>query len=238
MFEKFTDAARRVVVLAQEEARMLGHGHIGSEHLLLALVHETDGVAGEVFASMGVVLGPLRRQVLDAGGEGRSSTGGQIPFTPEAKGVLEGALRASRLRGDQHVGTAHLLLSLLEVPHGVAARILPGMGVDLSELEQQVVAARIHHRERFRMGGLTPSPAPPATQELTPAALDVQRILRAVASFQPVRSYHYLLALFDDSSSVAARVLASFGLDREIVQQRITEIGTEGTTDEFPSTEG
>jgi ATP-dependent Clp protease ATP-binding subunit ClpC len=109
MFEKFTDSARRVVVIAQTEARLLGHDYIGTEHLLLALVHTDsrsgpDSVAGEALASVGVSIEPLRQRVLDAVGEGWSTSGGHIPFTPGAKRVLEAAVDVSRRRGDQHVG--------------------------------------------------------------------------------------------------------------------------------------
>ena len=236
MFEKFTDSARRAVVLAQEEARLLGHDYIGTEHMFLALVHTDsrsgpESVAGEALASVGASTETLRQRVLAAVGEGWSTSEGHIPFTPGAKRVFEVALDISRRKGDQHISTAHLLLSLLSEPNGVPAQILSEMGVDLSALAQQVDAARIHHRERLRMGA--PSP-PPAAQELTVAALGVQRIVRAVASLQPLRSYHYLLALFDDQSSVAAQVLASFDIDRATVEQRIIEIGTAGTTDALP----
>jgi ATP-dependent Clp protease ATP-binding subunit ClpC len=236
MFEKMTSQAQGAIVLAQEVARGLGHHHIGSEHLLLALVHRPsnsgpESVAGEALASAGVSTQLLRPRVLAVVGEGWSAPVGFIPFTPGARRVLEEAANESRRRGDQHIGTAHLLVSLLHEPNGVAARVLAETGVDLAVLEQRVVAARIHHRERLQMAG----PSPPFnTQQLTSAALGVQRIVRAVASLQPLRSYHYLVALFDDSSSVAAKVLASFGLDREIVQQRITDMGTEGTTDALP----
>ena len=231
MFEKFTDRARRVVVLAQEEARLLGHQYIGTEHLLLGLVHETDSVAGEALSSAGVSLEAVRQRVLDVVGEGGGTPSGQIPFTPSAKIALEVALNLATRMGDDHVGTEHLVLSVLRQRDGVAAQIVADLGIDASTVEQHIVDARTEHRERVTLA--TPVP-PPAAQELTPAALGVQRIVRAVASLQPLRSYHYLLALFDDPSSVAAKVLASFDIDRATVEQRVTEIGTAGTSDELP----
>jgi ATP-dependent Clp protease ATP-binding subunit ClpA len=149
------------------------------------------------------------------------------------------AFNLAKDRGDDHVGTAHLLLSLLGQLDGVAAQLVAELGVDPTALAENVddklsvVDERTAQRERPTTE--TPAPRPVAVgQELTIAALGVQRIVRAVASLQPLRSYHYLLALFDDPSSVAAKVLVSLNIDRATVEQRIVEIGTAGTTDEFP----
>lgn len=231
MFEKFTDRARRVVVLAQEEARLLGHASIGSEHLLLGLVHESDSVAGQALTSAGVTLEALRRWVLDAVGDGGAAPSGPIPFTPSAKRSLEVALNLATRAGDDHVGTEHLLVSVLHQDDGLVAQIVADLGIDAATVEQHLIDARADHRERVHAA--TPEPTLVA-QELTPAALGVQRIVRAVASLQPLRSYHYLLALFDDPSSVAAKVLASFDIDRDTVARRITAMGIEGTTDVLP----
>lgn len=128
MFAKFTDKARRAVVLAQEEARLLGHHYIGTEHLLLALVHEPEGVAGEALASAGVTLTKARERVSALMGERGAVDdevggfrSGQIPFTPDAKRALERALNEATRLGDNYIGTGHMLLSLLRQPDGVAA---------------------------------------------------------------------------------------------------------------------
>ena len=231
MFEKFTDRARRVMVLAQEEARLLGHDFIGTGHLFLALVHEPDSVAGEALASAGLTLEVVRQRVTNDMGEGAGNPSGPIPFTPDAKSVLEGALHAATRLGDEYIGTAHLLLSLLRQPDDVATRIVAELGSDPTELAQRAINARADHRERLPMGATRQGAV---AQNLTPAALDVQRVVRAVASLQPLRSYHYLLALFHDPSSVAAKVLASLNIDRATVERCITEIGTAGTTDALP----
>jgi len=231
MFEKFTDRARRVVVLAQEEAQLLGHNYIGSEHLLLALIHDPESAAGDALASVGVSLEAVRRRVVDVVGDGGGSVTGHVPFTSRAKHVLESAVNEATRLGDDYVGTGHLLLSLLRLHDGVAAQIVTEMGTDTKALEQRVSAARTDQREPPQTGAAIPAAA---AQELTPAALGVQRIVRAVASLQPLRSYHYLLALFDDPTSVAAKVLASFDIDRATVERRIVAIGIAGTSDALP----
>jgi ATP-dependent Clp protease ATP-binding subunit ClpA len=231
MFERFTDRARRVVRLAQEEAWRLGHNYIGTEHLLLGLVHEPDTVAGEALASAGVSLEAVRRRVIEIVGEGGGITAGRIPFTPEAKRALERTLNEATRLGDNYIGTAHLLLSVLRQPDGDAAQIVVALGGDLEVLEQLVRIARTENRERVPVGSRSQSST---SRTLTPAAAGVKQAVLALTAAEPVRSYHYLLALFDDSSSVAAKVLASFDIDRATVEQRIAEIGTAGTTDELP----
>ena len=112
MFERFTDRARRVVVLAQEEARMLEHGYIGTEHLLLGLIHEGDGVAAKALEAMGINLGAVRQQVETIIGRGQHPPAGHIPFTPRAKRVLELSWRESDQMGHRYIGTEHILLGL------------------------------------------------------------------------------------------------------------------------------
>jgi ATP-dependent Clp protease ATP-binding subunit ClpC len=128
MFERFTDQARRVVVLAQEEARMLNHGHIGTEHLLLGLVHEGEGVAARALESLNISLPAVRREVEEIIGRGERPPSGHIPFTPEAKQALELSLRESNQLGHNYIGTEHLLLGLLREGEGVAAQVLVKMG--------------------------------------------------------------------------------------------------------------
>jgi len=139
MFERFTDRARRVVVLAQEEARMLDHGYIGTEHLLLGLIHEGDGVAARSLETMGINLDGVRQQVEEIIGRGKEPAAGHIPFTPRAKRVLELSLRESGQLGHNYIGTEHILLGLVREGEGVAAQVLVKLGADLSRVRQQVI---------------------------------------------------------------------------------------------------
>ena len=139
MFERFTDRARRVVVLAQEEARLLNHNDIGTEHLLLGLIHEGEGVAAKALESLGIRLGAVRSQVEEIIGQGQSAPGGHIPFTPRAKKVLELSLRESQQLGHNYIGTEHILLGLIREGEGVAAQVLVKLGADLPRVRQQVI---------------------------------------------------------------------------------------------------
>src|SRR6476660_5627120 len=139
MFERFTDRARRVVVLAQEEARMLNHNYIGTEHILLGLIHEGEGVAAKALESLGISLEAVRHQVEEIIGQGGSSPSGHIPFTPRAKKVLELSLREALQLGHNYIGTEHILLGLIREGEGVAAQVLVKLGADLSRVRQQVI---------------------------------------------------------------------------------------------------
>jgi hypothetical protein len=139
MFERFTDRARRVVVLAQEEARLLNHNHIGTEHILLGLVHEGEGVAYVALTELGISLEAVRAQVEEIIGQGQSAPTGHIPFTPRAKKVLELSLREALQLGHNYIGTEHILLGLIREGEGVAARVLVGLGADLDRVRGQVV---------------------------------------------------------------------------------------------------
>ena len=139
MFERFTDRARRVVVLAQEEARMLNHNYIGTEHILLGLIHEGEGVAATALESLGIVLEGVREQVEEIIGQGQQAPSGHIPFTPRAKKVLELSLREALQLGHNHIGTEHILLGLIREGEGVAAQVLVKLGADLNRVRQQVL---------------------------------------------------------------------------------------------------
>ena len=139
MFERFTDRARRVVVLAQEEARLLNHSYIGTEHILLGLIHEGEGVAAKAMESLGISLEAVRSQVEEIIGQGGSSPSGHIPFTPRAKKVLELSLREALQLGHNYIGTEHILLGLIREGEGVAAQVLVKLGADLSRVRQQVI---------------------------------------------------------------------------------------------------
>ena len=139
MFERFTDRARRVVVLAQEEARMLNHNYIGTEHILLGLIHEGEGVAAKALESLGISLEGVRQQVEEIIGQGQQAPSGHIPFTPRAKKVLELSLREALQLGHNYIGTEHILLGLIREGEGVAAQVLIKLGADLNRVRQQVL---------------------------------------------------------------------------------------------------
>ena len=139
MFERFTDRARRVVVLAQEEARMLNHNYIGTEHILLGLIHEGEGVAAKGLESLGISLEAVRAQVEEIIGQGQQAPSGHIPFTPRAKKVLELSLREALQLGHNYIGTEHILLGLIREGEGVAAQVLVKLGADLNRVRQQVI---------------------------------------------------------------------------------------------------
>jgi ATP-dependent Clp protease ATP-binding subunit ClpC len=139
VFERFTDRARRAIVLAQEDARLLDHNYIGTEHLLLGLIHEGDGVAAKALASLGISLTDARAQVEEIIGRGGQAPSPHIPFTPRAKKVLELALREALDLGHNYIGTEHILLGLIREGEGVAAQVLVRLGADLSRVRQQVI---------------------------------------------------------------------------------------------------
>ena len=139
MFERFTDRARRVTVLAQEEARMLGHNHIGTEHILLGLIGEGGGVAALALESLGISLEAVRQQVGGIIGQGQQEPSGHIPFTPRAKKVLELSLREALALGHNYIGTEHILLGLVRENEGVAARILLDFDADAEKIRNEII---------------------------------------------------------------------------------------------------
>ena len=145
MFERFTERARRVVVLAQEEARRLDHNYIGTEHILLGLIREGEGVAAKALESLGISLEAVRQQVKEIIGRGQQAPSGHIPFTPRAKKVLELSLREAQELGHNYIGTEHILLGLIREGSGVAAQVLVKLGADLTRARQQVVQL-LHNR--------------------------------------------------------------------------------------------
>ncbi len=139
MFERFTDRARRVVVLAQGEARRLDHNYIGTEHILLGLIHEGQGVAAKALESLGISLDAARQQVEEIIGQGQQAPSGHIPFTPRAKKVMELSLREALQLDHKYIGTEHILLGLIREGDGVAAQVLVSLGADLNRVRQQVI---------------------------------------------------------------------------------------------------
>src|SRR5215212_5758350 len=153
MFERFTERARKVVVLAQEEARHFNHNYIGTEHLLLGLLREDEGVAARALSSLNVTLDEVREQVESIVGYGEEGTGGQAPFTPRSKKVLELALREALQLGHNYIGTEHILLGLVRESEGVAARVLSNLGVDPDKVRREVVRMLGGGRSQRSRGG-------------------------------------------------------------------------------------
>jgi len=146
MFERFTDQARQVVVLAREEASRLDHNWIGTEHILLGLIREGDGVAAQALDSLGISLDAARQQVEEFIGRGQQAPSGHVPFTPRAKKVLELSLRESLQLGQGYIGTEHILLGLIREGDGVAAQALVVLGADLNRVRQQVIQLLAWHQ--------------------------------------------------------------------------------------------
>ena len=183
MFERFTDRARRVVVLAQEEARMLNHNYIGTEHILLGLIHEGEGVAAKALESMDISLEAVRAQVEEIIGQGQQAPSGHIPFTPRAKKVLELSLREALQLGHNYIGTEHILLGLIREGEGVAAQVLVKLGADLNRVRQQVIQLLSGYQGKEpQQQGAGPAEGTPSTslvldqfgRNLTQAARDGQ----------------------------------------------------------------
>ena len=163
MFERFTDRARRVVVLAQEEARTLNHNYIGTEHVLLGLIHEGEGVAAKALESLGISLEAVRQQVEQIIGQGQQPPSGHIPFTPRAKKVLELSLREALQLGHNYIGTEHILLGLIREGEGVAAQVLVKLGADLNRVRQQVMQLLHGDQGKDPAAAGTPSETAPST---------------------------------------------------------------------------
>jgi ATP-dependent Clp protease ATP-binding subunit ClpC len=163
MFERFTDRARRVVVLAQEEARMLNHNYIGTEHILLGLIHEGEGVAAKALESLGISLEAVRQQVEEIIGQGQQAPSGHIPFTPRAKTVLELSLREALQLGHNYIGTEHILLGLIREGEGVAAQVLVKLGADLNRVRQQVIQLLSGYQGKEPVAAGGPAEGTPST---------------------------------------------------------------------------
>jgi Clp amino terminal domain, pathogenicity island component/UvrB/uvrC motif len=148
MFERFTDRARQAVAQAQREARRLDHNYIGTEHILLGLIHVREGVAARALESLGLSLPAVRQQVEEIIGRGQQVPSGHIPFTPRAKKVLELSLRESLQLGHNYIGTEHILLGLLHEGDGVAAQVLVKLGADLNRVRLQVIQLLHGHQAK------------------------------------------------------------------------------------------
>jgi ATP-dependent Clp protease ATP-binding subunit ClpA len=174
MFERFTDRARRVVVLAQEEARMLNHNYIGTEHILLGLIHQGEGVAARALESLGISLEAVRQQVEEIIGQGQQAPSGHIQFTPRVKKVLELSRREAKELGHNYIGTEHILLGLIREGEGVAAQVLVKLGADLSGVRRQVIEVLTGYQAEAGVARLARASARAGREERTllPRLLD------------------------------------------------------------------
>ena len=224
MFERFTDRARQTVVLAQEEARRLGHSYIGTEHLLLGLLREGDGVAAQALGRMGISLADVRSDVVRIIGDTSESPSGHIPFTPRSKKVLELSLREAMQFGHNYIGTEHILLGLVREGEGVAAQVLVGRGADLKRVRATVLA------ELQNIGPGSRGAGPRRTAGGEEALSSAQQL----AGSSAVGSHHLLEALARSEDSLASKVLISLGVDADTLAAKIDELGIEGTSDVTP----
>jgi ATP-dependent Clp protease ATP-binding subunit ClpA len=246
MFERFSPSGRQVVVLAQDEARRFNHNYIGTEHLLLGLLAEPDGVARRVLLAAGVTLDDARARVLAAVGMGKRAHDGHIPFTPRAKKVLELGLREALSLHHDYIGTEHLLLGLIREHDGLGTEVLTGAGIDLLSLRMRVLdlvppaAAPESRRRPFwaRSRHVVPLTADAIDVRTTTAADTSLDEARRLAGEGAVGSHHLLLATLSDSTSAAAKALGSLGIDLDQARSALREVDVAGTTDELPEEAG
>ena len=255
MFERFTNHARHVVVLAQEEARQLHHNYIGTEHILLGLLGEPSGAAFRVLDSHGMTLEGVRQEITSIVGTGKEEPGKRIPFTPRAKKTLELSLREALALRHDFIGTEHILLGLIREGDGLAAQIMRKHAslltirtavLDLVPAGEARLAEVSPMRWWLRRrGGTTVSesaeaggPAEETGPGATPAADATLREAAELAGAQPVGSHHLLLAVLADADSAAARALAGLGVDLEQAKEALRGVDIVGTTDERPEEAG
>ena len=183
MFERFTDQARRVVVLAQEEARLLGHGYIGTEHILLGLLAEGEGLAFRALASLDISLDAAREQIAEIIGEGAGQPSGHIPFTPRTKKVLELSLREAQRLGDSYIGTEHILLGLAREGEGVGAQVMDRLGAGKDRVFAQVLLTKRAAPEELRpvtIGRQMPIERPMSTRSIVSRLDEISERLSAI----------------------------------------------------------
>jgi len=227
MFERFTDRARRVVVLAQEEARGLNHGFIGTEHLLLGLIAEGEGIGGKVLADLGADLAAVRRSVVDLVGEGKQDPGpGNIPFTPRAKQALELAFRESLQLGHNYIGTEHVLLGILREGQGVGAQLITRLGTSIHDVRTAVIQRLAGFA--VQPGGVTKPPT-----DLSPALASALELAATRAGSGTTVGTHHVLSVFADWEDVAAnQILRAGGFDRTRLERAMEEWDVADTRDE------
>jgi ATP-dependent Clp protease ATP-binding subunit ClpA len=250
MFERFTDRARRTVVNAQDEARRLHHNYIGTEHILLGLLSEAEGVAALALSRFGLTLDVVREDVLGVIGMGKHQPTGHIPFTPRAKKCLELSLREALQLGHNYIGTEHILLGLIREGEGVAAQIMANHAGDITLVRAAVLdvipAAPGEPGRRWlrrRQAVASPiavplRPTEPDELRTTPAADASLEEAARLAGASPVGSHHMLLAALADPDTAAARALVSLGLDLESARVALRQADVAGSSDELPEEAG
>jgi ATP-dependent Clp protease ATP-binding subunit ClpA len=264
MFERFTNRARHVVVLSQEEARLLNHNYIGTEHILLGLLGEPDSIGGQVLAGFGITRDGVRKEVVAKVGRGKKGLSGHIPFTPRAKKTLELSLREALSIKHNYIGTEHILLGLIREGEGVAAQILRNHA-DLLEIRAAVLSAvsatdpeeageagegaeetnavlRWLRQRLTRHSTSVPfRPDVPGAEPVTRGTPAVEAALQQAARLAgplPVGSHHLLLAALEDSNSAASSALASLGVDLDELRAKLRGAKITGTSDEQPEQAG
>lgn len=232
-FEKFTERARKVFTLAQEEAQRLNHNYIGTEHLLLGLVREGDGIAARVLTNLGVQLPEVRQAVLDIIGEGKGEATGDPGLTPRAKKVIELSMDEARRLNNHYIGTEHLLLGLVREREGVAAIVLEKMGVSLEKVRGHVMQV-VSHSQSYQQSSPPRKPSEPVTGPAMSADERMQKFTEgtrkvfALAHEEAARfnhnyigTEHLLLGLVREGDGIAARVLANLGVQLPKVRSAV-----------------
>ena len=250
MFERFTSRARHVVVLAQEEARQLQHNYIGTEHILLGLLGEPDGLACRALERFGMSLDGARDEVKAIVGTGKSTPTGHIPFTPRAKKTLELALREALQLQCNYIGTEHVLLGVMREGDGVGAQILKQHAADLATVRATVLEllSTMPTEVRRIRWARRPLPTPGASEpggpgkstelQTTPAADRSLSEAARLAGSRPVGSHHLLLAALGDPDTAAARALAALGVDLDNAREALRSADVTGSSDEPPEEAG
>src|SRR5580693_9908208 len=254
MFERFTNRARHVVVLSQEEARRLKHNYIGTEHILLGLLGEPESIGYRILDSFGMSLDGVRQEVLAMIGEGQQEISSHIPFTPRAKKTLELALREALQLHHNYIGTEHILLGLIREDEGVAVQIMR-KHADLLALRAAVLdrlpagdaeegalaaatGALMRRVVRARPWGPRDEGDEQTVGGATPATDATLVEAARLAGGSPVGSHHLLLAALADPNSAAARTLASLGVNLDRARESLRSADVTGTTDEPPEEAG
>jgi ATP-dependent Clp protease ATP-binding subunit ClpA len=228
MFERFSTKARQSIVNAQEEARRLGHAHIGTEHVLLGLLAESEGVATRVLNRLGVSLAASRSAVKDLTAPGPGSPSGHVPFTPQAKKVLELSLREALQLGHNYIGTEHILLGIVRAHDGVVMQVLDTQGAPADRVRSEVLA------EVRRGGSASGEPLP----RRTPGAESLIAAAQQLAGSAPMGTHHLLEAMTLLDESLAGHTLTALGVDAQALAAKIDELGVEGTSDITPDVAG
>jgi ATP-dependent Clp protease ATP-binding subunit ClpA len=248
VFERFTDRARRVVVLAQEEARRLNHNYIGTEHILLGLSSEGEGIAAKALESLGISLRAVRSQVEEIIGQGRAAPTGHIPFTPRAKKVLELSLREALNLGHNYIGTEHILLGVIREGEGVAAQVLVTLGADLNRTRAEVLGLLSGHTggevpaeertpEDPGWTGYWPQRGPSAMalfNEAAVRAIHVAQELAAKRGRQMLSPEHLLMGLLGTNDQQVIFILRMLGASEERIREMISNLMTERGQSEKP----